>query len=183
MPIGSYSVIPHVGYQISLRKNVIKTVLDVGIGFGMNGVIVRQYLDDGVLPFSVWLDGVEAFAKYRNPLWAMYNHIWTQPLENVDFGVKTYECIIMTDVIEHFNKSHGVLQLERLKKMLSQNGIFIVSTPSVFVQQGAAHGNIYETHRSLWTCKDFEDLGFKILKNGSCDEFGNYMICAMYEHR
>lgn len=182
MPIGSYVVIPHISHQICLRKNLLKTFLDVGVGFGMNGVIVRQYIDDGILPFKSVLEGVEAFSGYRNPLWAMYNYIYEMPLQDVFFS-KTYDCILITDVIEHFDKKQGIFQLKKLKNLLNKSGILIVSTPAIFCEQGAVHGNMYEVHRSLFTVEDFKELGFEILKDGGKDEFCNYMICAMYENK
>jgi 2-polyprenyl-3-methyl-5-hydroxy-6-metoxy-1,4-benzoquinol methylase len=180
MPISSYTVLPEVAYQLSKRFGQIKTVLDVGIGFGIYGALVRNYLDSGVLPFKTRLDGVEAWAKYRNPMWANYHHVYEQPLQDVKFERK-YDFIIMCDVIEHFDKEEGKEQIKRLISQLNPKGQLIVSTPAIFCEQGAAHGNKFETHKSLWTKEDFSELGFDLIKNGKKDKWEHLMLCAIYE--
>lgn len=181
MPLSSYAVAPEVAYLLSVRKLQIKSVLDVGCGFGFYGMLVRNYLDEGKEPFQIYMDAVEAFPKYRNLFWANYHHIFEQPVENVEFKQK-YDAIIMCDVIEHFEKEQGLKVIEKLKNQLTENGILIISTPSIFCEQGAVNGNIYETHKSLWDVKEFKELGFKIQKDGKKDKWEHYMICAFYEN-
>jgi 2-polyprenyl-3-methyl-5-hydroxy-6-metoxy-1,4-benzoquinol methylase len=179
MPISSYTVIPEIAYELSLRLGKINTVLDVGIGYGIYSAIVRQYLDSGVQPFRVILDGIEAFPKYRNPQWAMYHHVYGQALQEVTLN-KSYDAIIMCDVIEHLEKKEGKWQLDRLIAHLNPNGILLVSTPAIFCEQGAVHGNEYERHVSLWAVEDFMEMGYEIIKDGTTDKWQHQMLLAKY---
>jgi hypothetical protein len=56
--------------------------------------------------------------------------------------------------------------------------LFVVVTPGVWIEQGAAYGNELETHRSLWSPLDFP--GFQIVKDGSLDDMGYMMIVMEY---
>lgn len=88
MPIGSFSLIYHLADQ--LQKHRPKHVLDLGVGFGLSGAIVRQYLDHGVFelksnpefpdiaPWIKWgtrLIGIEGFEGYKNPAWELYDMV------------------------------------------------------------------------------------------------------------
>jgi predicted SAM-dependent methyltransferase len=88
----------------------------------------------------------------------------------------------MTDVIEHFEKLEGLRVLQQCKERLNPNGLLMIVTPGVWIEQGAYMGNELETHRSLWTADDFRNMGFVVLKDGSLDDMGYMMIVAEYLH-
>lgn len=180
MPIGSFSAFGKV-IQGVLASNP-KTILDLGIGFGMNGAGVRNWLDLGIEPFKTKLVGVEVFPDYGNATWDLYDHVHINDIKTeleycVMMGIK-YDTIIMTDVIEHFTKEEGLLVLNMMKEVC--NVSCIVSTPGIWIEQGAAYGNDHETHRSLWTVEDFKGAGFGIVMDGSLDNYGHMMIVADY---
>jgi 2-polyprenyl-3-methyl-5-hydroxy-6-metoxy-1,4-benzoquinol methylase len=175
MPIGSWSAYQRV-IQGILATNP-SSVLDIGIGFGMNGCGIRNWLDLGV-DFKTKLVGIEAFPHYRNPAWALYDDVILGDVTKIIDTVGDFDLIVITDVIEHFDKEDGIKLLEKLKTKC-RKGV-IVSTPSVWIEQGDAYGNVYETHRSLWTVKDFKDLGYGIVWDGRKDEYGHMMLIADY---
>jgi hypothetical protein len=82
----------------------------------------------------------------------------------------------MTDVIEHFTKDEGVRVITRAKERLNEKGLFVIVTPAVWIEQGAAYGNELETHRSLWTAFEFQAHGFNVVKDGTKDDMGYMMI-------
>lgn len=66
-----------------------ESILDVGVGFGKYGVLLREALE---IPqnrydkqsWKIRIDGVEAFEKYRNPLHDFaYNHLYYEAIENL----------------------------------------------------------------------------------------------------
>jgi 2-polyprenyl-3-methyl-5-hydroxy-6-metoxy-1,4-benzoquinol methylase len=145
----------------------------------MNGAAVRNYCGK-----HVRLVGVEAFGEYVNPLWDLYNRLYIQSIqEYLDSTDEFFEVILMTDVIEHFDVDEGISVINRLKKRLHPNGAMFVSTPSVWIEQGAAHGNEYETHRSLWREDMFEALGFTVVRKGTPCKYGHMMIIGEYLNR
>ena len=177
MPIGSYSAYGQV-IRGMLATNP-GSVLDLGVGFGMNGAAVRNWLDLGTKEahggkWRVRLEGVEIFEKYKNPMWGIYDKVHiTDIREFIDKDVK-FDLVVMTDVIEHFTKEEGTQILNRLKEIAAK--AVMVSTPAIWIEQGAAYGNEAETHRSMWSCQDFRQLGYGVIMDGSLDAFGHKMI-------
>jgi 2-polyprenyl-3-methyl-5-hydroxy-6-metoxy-1,4-benzoquinol methylase len=177
MPIGSFAVLPDVVFE--LVKKQPKSILDLGIGFGMYGAAVREWLDLGIKPYKTNLHGVESFQKYRSPLWELYEKVHIMQIQEVEVAIK-FDAIIMTDVIEHFEKQEGIDVLNKIKTWISPGGILLISTPAIFYSQGAEYGNDNERHLSLWKEDDFKNLGFTIIRHGNSDKYGHQMIVAMY---
>lgn len=187
MPLGSYSLTYHFADQ--LCKHRPKSVLDLGIGFGLQGCLVRQYLDGGVMPWKTRLVGVEGFAEYQNPAWDLYDVVLigsiqdylkgTLPQQCPDAATDCYDFIILSDVLEHFEKRDGWDIIQELMTRLTKGGVLMIGTPGVWAEQGAVHGNEYEIHRSLWKWNEFPP-GFEVIKNGEPDEFGHRMILVKY---
>ena len=130
MPIGSSMVIPYIVEQLYPPPTF---VLDVGIGYGMNGALVRQYSFGGQEMNRYeqqFLLGIEPFEKYETPLWKVYNKVIRNPLvfflgpTVVDWKHGSlWNLILMTDVIEHFEKEEGVQRLKQLIARLAPASI------------------------------------------------------------
>jgi predicted TPR repeat methyltransferase len=181
MPIGSFSTFRDVIRLVLL--NPPKTVLDLGIGHGINGAGIRNWLDCGVRPYKTHIEGVEGF-NYRSPLWDCYNVVHECTIQKFfETDQRTWNTILITDVIEHFEFAEGQQILEQCKARLEKRGHLIVVTPSIWIEQGDAYGNELERHRSLWTAKDFTDAGFFCVKDGRTDDMGYKMIVAEYIKR
>ena len=148
-----------------------RRVLEVGIGHGKYGVLLREYLEINFdrLQRSQWkveLIGIEAFEDYHNPLWEYaYDRVIVEDVRRVDFaGLGRFDCCLLLDVIEHFEHKEGRSLLERLLKSCE---CVIVSTPLEFHAQGAVLGNEYERHRSLWRRQDYQPYHFLYRRCGT----------------
>ena len=138
-------------------------VLDVGVGFGMWGFMVRQVLD-GVLAgrvreadWQVELIGVEYFEAYISAHQrALYNEIHIGDATTLAGTLGSFDIVILGDVIEHFEKHVGLRLLETLK---AHAKVVLVSTPNGFMEQGEYAGNDRERHLSGWTLADFQVFG------------------------
>lgn len=160
--------------------NSPKKVLDLGIGHGINGAGVRNWLDVGVKPYTTHIEGVEGF-NYRSPLWDCYNVVHECTIQKFfETDTRQWDMILMTDVIEHFDKLEGIKILQQCKERLTRKGHLVIVTPAVWIEQGDAYGNELERHRSLWTPADFQGLGFGIVKDGRIDDMGYMMIVAEF---
>lgn len=182
MAFGSSAILPILAERF-LGMQGLK-ILDLGIGFGMYGALVRNYADRGCPPWGTYLMGVEAFHGYRNPCWDLYSYIHVMPIGEYLYkysGVDRFNCAIMLDVIEHMPKKDGIKHLETLKGMLRPSGTILVATPAVWIEQGNANGNEAERHISLWEPDDFTAAGFNILLDGTPDNTGQRMILAEYK--
>jgi hypothetical protein len=148
----------------------------------MYGAVVRQWLDQGMRPWRTHLTGVEAFAAYGNPLWELYNLVVIAPLQEfLACEHEPFDFILLTDVIEHLERSQGIWALDRCQALLAPHGCLLVGTPAIFMPQDSVRGNEFERHRSLWTVQDFLERGWRIEKTGDLDAFGHQMILAEYQ--
>lgn len=179
MPIGSYSSFRDIMRQVLMHSP--KSILDLGIGHGINGAGIRNWLNVGVK--SNYKDttviGVEGFKDYESPLWACYDLVYLCTIQDYfDKREASFDCILMTDVLEHFDKDEGNAVIAKIvEHHLNPRGILLISTPAVWIEQGAAYGNELETHRSLWHFTDFLSVpGAEIIKDGSKDDMGYMML-------
>ena len=154
-------------------------MLDLGIGMGFYGAVVRQWLDLGVRPWRTRLVGVEGFAGYRNPCWDLYDEVVVSPIEEfLIAAAETWDAILLLDVLEHFPHAAGEQILAAARGRFSQGGRLYVGTPAVWMEQGAVYGNEFERQRSLWTAGDLCGAGFEMLEDGEPNRFGNQMLLA-----
>lgn len=179
MPIGCCSLVPAIATR--LQRFQARSVLDLGIGMGFYGAVVRQWLDQGVRPWRTKLVGVEGFPAYRNPCWDLYDAVAVTPIElYLQGNTETWDAILLLDVLEHFPYDVGMEILLAACGRLSPSGQFLVGTPAVWMEQGAEYGNEFERHRSLWTVQMFRQIGFDVLEGGERDRFGNQMLLAVH---
>jgi SAM-dependent methyltransferase len=188
MPQGCVSLVEPIITDIflSFKDRTGFKILDCGIGFGFYGAVVRQWLDGGVSPWRTYLLGIEGFEDYESPCWNLYNWIHTCTIQHyLDSPLSandTFSVILLLDVLEHFTKEEGTKILEKLKGKLAPGGVLYVGTPSIWIEQGSAYGNILECHQSLWTSENLEDLGFSVILDGSPDTYGYMMILGKYQN-
>jgi predicted SAM-dependent methyltransferase len=184
MPIGSYANLYYIADELQKKKP--KSVLDLGVGFGMNGVLVRQYVDLGCIGITK-LTGIEVFTTYSNPVWGIYDVVYHCTIANffnahIVVNETNFDFILLTDVIEHFPYTEGVRILKLCMHILAPGGILLVSTPGVFIDQGPVNGNDFERHLSYWTSFDFIRLidGWQVIKEGTPDQYGHQNLIMKY---
>ena len=130
--------------------------------------------------YNTQLEGVEGY-NYRSPLWDCYDKVHECTIQEFfEKDSRKWDCILLTDVIEHFTKQEGEFVITKCKERLRPKGLFVVVTPAVWIEQGAAYGNELEVHKSLWSSLDFQAHGFHIVKDGKADDMGYMMIVAEY---
>ena len=156
MPTSDYTHIPEVLQVVTQCQP--KSVLDVGVGYGKWGVLLREVLEIYEKRYSPteWttrIDGIEAHEPYRNVLWgATYNQVCIGDAFQLLDTAGHYDLVLCGDVIEHFEKPQGLLLLQ---KMLAKGTVVVVTSPRIFIPQGAEYENSFEIHRSLWSEADF----------------------------
>lgn len=183
MPLGSLSVFPEI-IRLALLNNP-KKILDVGIGYGVNGAGIRNWFNDATKR-NIELVGIEPHEAYRNPNWDHYDAVMLQSLEetNVVQMVGYYDLIICTDVCEHWTLHLVEPNVNKLKSWLKPDGVILMSTPAVWIEQGAYEGNEYERHHTMWTHELFQRHGFTVLRDATYqDPLGHCMFIAEYLNR
>jgi len=141
-----------------------KKLIDIGIGLGTYGFMLRQYLDISKEELSKknWqtrIDGIEIFKKYKNPIWDYYyNKVEIANIKKHKIKKNYYDLALMNDVIEHFKKRDA---LNLLNKLLKKIKTIIITTPAGDWPQGTWAGNRHETHFSKI---DGNDLPNKVIE-------------------
>lgn len=137
------------------------SILDIGIGTGSYGLLLRQSLDIGCgriqrTEWQVNIDGVEIFEGYRNPVWSYaYSRVLMGDIRQLLPGLGTYDLVLCNDVLEHFPRDEA---RQLVRALLGQCRVLLATTPNLEYPQGSWGGNEAETHHSLLDRSDFPGL-------------------------
>ncbi|MGA0806584.1 MAG: class I SAM-dependent methyltransferase [Pseudohongiellaceae bacterium] len=151
-----------------------KSVLDVGIGMGQYGFLLRTKLEglnlfrtEGtrgwLTPREDWavrIDGIEGCAGYLTPVqeWS-YNHVFVADALAALARIPdaSYELVLAIDIVEHFEKDDALRFLAELRRVSSRAAL--VSTPKDFYEQHV-EANPLEDHRSHWDESELRAAGY-----------------------
>ena len=166
MPVSDYHAVSDIMGEIQSLSP--KSVLDLGVGFGLYGVICRQLLDGqyGRCARTQWeakIYGVEGWERYQNPTWNVYNSVRVGLIRPDVCG---FDLVLMIDSLEHFTAETG---RPLLREIVANNKHVIVSVPNGRMDQGETFGNPHEAH--LWTfngTEEFEAYNFKLIHRSVC---------------
>ena len=137
------------------------SILDVGVGFGKNGFISREYTDiwHGRV-FGNWttrIDGVEAFPQYISDIQRkIYTNIYIGDATEVINTLPNYDVILCTAVLEHIPKDKAHKLLSTIKE---KSKYAMVVLPVKVKPQGPVYGNEYERHIAEWSREELEQYG------------------------
>lgn len=139
-------------YCLERELRGCRTVLDVGCG--PNSPI--KYCQDiehslGVEPFEPYLKE----SKKRG----IHGQYVSGKIENLEFPKKSFDAVVMLEVLEHLDKESGKKVLKKASGWAKEK--VIVSTPNGFFPMGEVDNNPFQKHLSGWTVKEFSRLGFK----------------------
>lgn len=154
--------------SIMNRDMNVKSLLDVGVGFGKFGVLAREFLDIRLKRYykEDWvalIDGIEIFMDYTNPIYHyIYNNVFYGDALKMAPFLHNYDIIIMSEVLEHLPKEDGV---ELLKILYEKANIGIsLSFPGIW-KPSDAHSrwpNPHEGHQCLWTGEEITSMFPKV---------------------
>lgn len=149
-----------------LMKIAPRRVLDVGVGFGRWGIIVREFCENWYgrelqKDWEIYIEGIEAFPKCITD----YHHQFYDKIHIGDAAeiVPTLEgqwdVIIFGDVLEHFTKEDG---LKLLNYSLNISDYVMVNVPLGHEWlQDEKYNNPYERHLSKWTAEEFQTFALR----------------------
>jgi len=126
-----------------------------------------------VVPDDVYTVGVECFGPSyeeaaREVRHKKYVH---EDIMKIDFEDKSFDAVVLLDVLEHLTKEDGKKILERMERWAKKK--VIIFTPNGYVPQEAYDDNPFMEHKSGWQVGEFKKngyrlfgvRGFKFLKN------------------
>jgi SAM-dependent methyltransferase len=129
-------------------------VLDLGCG--KNSPI--QYCKK--VRFSVGVD-IDKKAILESKEKGIHNsYIIKDIKKGLNFKKRSFDCVLLLDVIEHLPKRNGFKLLDLAKQIAKKK--IIVYTPNGFMKQleGLEKSSIYQKHLSGWSYDEMKKLGF-----------------------
>jgi glycosyltransferase involved in cell wall biosynthesis len=168
MPIGWGQEIPEIVNEIGKFKP--NSILDIGIGFGKYGVLLRENLEISKgryhkVDWKIQMDGVEVFEGFHNPIHEyVYNELHCVNITETIDKLPTYDVVLLINVLEHFEKETGEKMLRKIIKHAKK--ALIISTPLFMESQ--EDNNPYKKSKSRWTQLDFTDFDFdrRLIRTG-----------------
>lgn len=154
------SFLENVPLMISIVQEIKPaSVLDIGVGMGKYGLLIREYLGGDTGHADVVVDGIEGFPGYVSDIQrAIYDHLFITNVRDFDLRMAHYDLYLMVDVLEHVTKDEG----HRLLR--DMGGTVLVSSPKEDYRAHYPH-NPLEDHRSHWTLEDFACYGVRDFSN------------------
>ena len=138
----------------SLKKELAGCEKVLDLGCGSNSPI--KYCK---ISYSV---GVENFNPYllNSKNKKIHSEYIKKDVREVDFAPKSFDAVILLDVIEHLSKEDGLGLIKKMEKWARKK--IIISTPNGFLSQEVdIDGNGLSKHVSGWGIPEFKKLGFK----------------------
>jgi len=166
MPIARPDVIPFVCEWFSQKSiKEIKSVLDVGSGFGLWGFLARQYIqiwqpgikEDDYINFKnkMRVDAIEIVDFYVTDIQRqIYNNIYCADMRINLPSLSWYDLIICGDILEHINFTDGLKLLEEMRR---RSRWVIITMPDYFARGNEIMGQISDLHEYVWKDNDFPD--------------------------
>lgn len=173
--------------QISTILDIVlsqepKIILDVGIGFGKYGVLLREMLDISNERYSkdkweVIIDGIEGYKDYKNPIYEyVYNKVYFGFVQEIIKNLeRDYDLILMIDVLEHFDKNEGEKIISMLLKKCKN---LLLCTPAIPSEQSYLDNDL-EKHKSLWKISDFKKYKVKKVEILPMTAFNSSLILLL----
>jgi len=81
-------------------------------------------------------------------------------LQLLAFPPKSFDAVILLDVIEHLSKDDAHILLEKCKAWAVKR--IILSTPNGFLPQKSLDKNVYQNHLSGWSIQELKNMGFRV---------------------
>jgi len=169
--------------QIILKLNP-ESFLDIGVGSGKWGFLLREYTDlwNGRVSRSKWksqIDGIEIYTPLLQDYQrAVYSRIYEGNAFTLIEELHSYDFVWVFDLLSAFDKARG---LELLKKAKEKTGMLLAVWQELEEKAPvpSPSGNPYDAKVSSWDLNDFYCAGFhyyKIYPN----EGGSKQLLAFY---
>ncbi|MCX6722133.1 MAG: class I SAM-dependent methyltransferase [Candidatus Staskawiczbacteria bacterium] len=107
--------------------------------------------------------GVELFEPYlkETKKKKIHNEYIREDILKVDFKPKSFDAVIMIDVLEHLTKEDGYKLIKKMENWSKKK--IVIFTPNGFIEnEPERDGNIFQEHKSGWEAKDLRKIGFKV---------------------
>lgn len=124
--------------------------------------------------------GVELFDAYleESKNKKIHNQYIKEDVTKVCFKAKSFDAVIMIDVLEHLTKEDGYKLMKKMENWAKKK--IIIFTPNGYVYQDGYDSNMLQNHKSGWTAKELESAGFKVFGMNGPKGLRGYMASIKY---
>lgn len=164
MPSSIYQNIPTIINEVLFTQP--NSVLDVGVGFGKMGHLIREYTEvwDKRYLKSQWLkkiDGIEIFAGYLTDATRYYySQIYIGDAIDIMPHLDNYDLIIANDVIEHIEKEKAKKFIETIIDKSNKKVIISMPIGKEWLKANTIYIDINpaEAHISSWEIDEMKAI-------------------------
>lgn len=131
------------------------SVLDIGCG---SGSTIKRINAKERVGIDICHAAIRAARVNNNGVEFVYENL------SELLSIRTFECVIGVDIIEHFEMDDAIKLLEVCEATATKNLMFFVPVgnhPQIKDDRGFGN-NYFQTHRSTWYPEDMEKLGYEV---------------------
>ncbi|MDB4891928.1 MAG: hypothetical protein JWL61_3783 [Gemmatimonadetes bacterium] len=133
------------------------TLLDVGCGFN-SPVQLLSHRPERLVGIDGYLPVIEQ--SRAKGIHDEYHLMSLLDIEK-EFGPKSFDCVLASDVIEHFLEGDAADLIAQMELVARKK--VILYTPNGFLPQGEEYGNAYQRHLSGWSAAQMEARGYRVV--------------------
>ena len=142
--------------RMDLGLNGFESVLDIGMGYGKYGMLIRDLFETPFGNFTkdkfrIRIDGVESFPEALTFQYDIYNNIYGKKLQEFTPEIK-YDIALYIDILEHMEKEESISEFKRLMSFAKRN---IIATPKTFILQKLEVNKEFDQHKAQINPEDF----------------------------
>ena len=146
-----YPIFHKLEYCLQQELKDCRTVLDLGCG------------PSSPLKYVPWIKsstGVEVYKPYltKSKKDKIHTKYINSNIENIKFPNKSFDAVLLIEVIEHLTTKHGLSMIKKAEKWARKK--VIISSPNGFLSQNIVDNNPYQKHLSGWDYNKMESLGY-----------------------
>ena len=140
-------------YLVIRELSQLNSVLDLGCG---------KHSMVPIIPTWIYTVGVEIFEPYYQAAVQSGRHTLyvNHDILTVDFPEKSFDAVVLLDVLEHLPKEKGQALLQKIEKIARRK--VVIFTPNGFLPQDDFDENPYMDHCSGWSAGEFKNLGYRV---------------------
>lgn len=138
-------------YCLQRELKVCSSVLDLGCG-------PDSPIQHCGIPYSFGVDIYKPFIETSQNK-KMHQAYLIADVSSVNFADKSFDAVVLIEILEHLTKEEGTLLLEKVEKWARKK--IIITTPNGYLAQGALEGNPYEVHNCGWNVFEFSRRAYK----------------------
>lgn len=155
------------------RNSHEASFLEIGIGWGMYGMLMRNFFDAwfgrfGPEQYAMTIDAIDGSAIEHAPfVEQVYDNIMVGDALDIlpSISANSYDVVYAVEVLEHIPKERGVFFLNEMKRIARRGVVVTTPHPDCWESQEDLHGNEFERHLSVWRPDELESMNFVIMNN------------------